>query len=146
MPAFGLTGRLSDGEIRSVVQYVLQLSGDNYDPTAANEGRRVFYGNANCSDCHGMDARGDSGYGAPDLTAQRVEQRQQRAGSIPGDLFRRAPCHAGMARSPAPGADSRAGRVRVLGIASNTGAGRQHLRAILITPGGAARRDDHGYT
>jgi len=68
MPAFGLTGRLSDGEIRNVVQYILQLSGNRYDPAAADEGRAVFYGRANCSDCHGMDARGDSGYGAPDLT------------------------------------------------------------------------------
>jgi cytochrome c oxidase cbb3-type subunit 3 len=69
MPAFGLTGRLSNGEIRSVVQYVLQLSGNPYDPAAASEGRAVFYGRANCSDCHGMDARGDTGYGAPDLTS-----------------------------------------------------------------------------
>ena len=83
MPAFGLTGRLSDGDIRSVVQYVLQLSGDNYDPTAANEGRRVFYGAANCSDCHGMDARGDSGYGAPDLT-----RNVWNSGSSAQDLFR----------------------------------------------------------
>jgi cytochrome c oxidase cbb3-type subunit III len=83
MPAFGLTGRLSDGDIRSVVQYVLQLSGDNYDPTAANAGRRVFYGNANCSDCHGMDARGDSGYGAPDLT-----RNVWNSGSSAEDLYR----------------------------------------------------------
>ncbi len=68
MPAFGLTGRLSDGEIRSVVQYVLQLSGNPYDPPAANEGRAVYYGKADCGDCHGRDARGDSSYGAPDLT------------------------------------------------------------------------------
>jgi cytochrome c oxidase cbb3-type subunit III len=83
MPAFGLTGRLSDGQIRSVVQYVLQLSGDNYDPAAANEGRRVFYGNAACGDCHGMDARGDSGYGAPDLT-----RNVWNSGSSPEDLYR----------------------------------------------------------
>ena len=69
MPAFGLTGRLSEGEISNVVQYILQLSGNRYDPAAADEGRAVFYGRANCSDCHGMDARGDSGYGAPDLTS-----------------------------------------------------------------------------
>jgi cytochrome c oxidase cbb3-type subunit 3 len=68
MPAFGLTGRLSDGEIRNVVQYVLQISGNNYDAPAANEGRAIFHGKADCTDCHGMDARGDSGYGAPDLT------------------------------------------------------------------------------
>lgn len=69
MPAFGLTGRLSDGEIRSVVQYILQLSGNRYDPAGADAGRAVFYGGASCSDCHGMDARGDTGYGAPDLTS-----------------------------------------------------------------------------
>ncbi len=83
MPAFGLTGRLSDGDIRSVVQYILQLSGDNYDPAAANEGRRVFYGAANCADCHGSDARGDSGYGAPDLT-----RNVWNSGSTPDDLYR----------------------------------------------------------
>ena len=83
MPAFGLTGRLSDGDIRSVVQYVLQLSGNNYDPAAANQGRRVFYGNANCSDCHGMDARGDTGYGAPDLTSN-----VWNSGSGPDALYR----------------------------------------------------------
>jgi cytochrome c oxidase cbb3-type subunit III len=65
------------------VQYVLQLSGDNYDPAAANEGQRVFYGAANCSDCHGMDARGDSGYGAPDLT-----RNVWNSGSTAEDLYR----------------------------------------------------------
>lgn len=69
MPAFGLTGKLSDGEIRNVVQYVLQISGNPYDAAAANEGKDVFYGKADCGDCHGRDARGDSSYGAPDLTA-----------------------------------------------------------------------------
>ena len=68
MPAFGLTGRLTDGEIRSAVQYVLQLSGNPYDAPAANEGRAIYHGKADCGDCHGPDARGDSAYGAPDLT------------------------------------------------------------------------------
>ncbi len=68
MPAFGLIGKLSDGEIRNVVQYVLQLSGNPYDPAAANAGKDIFFGKAACSDCHGSDARGDSGYGSPDLT------------------------------------------------------------------------------
>ncbi len=68
MPAFGLTGRLSEGEIRSAVQYVLQLSGNPYDAPAASEGRAIYVGKADCGDCHGPDARGDSAYGAPDLT------------------------------------------------------------------------------
>jgi len=68
MPAYGLTGRLDDAQIRSVVQFVFQLSGVPYDAAAAHEGRAVFYGPANCGDCHGPDGRGDSAYGAPDLT------------------------------------------------------------------------------
>ena len=68
MPAFGLRGVLSDAQIRSVVQYLLQLNGRPYQVEAANEGRAVYYGQANCGDCHGPDARGNSDYGAPDLT------------------------------------------------------------------------------
>jgi cytochrome c oxidase cbb3-type subunit 3 len=68
MPAFGLRGVLSDAQIRSVVQYLLQLNGRPYQVEAANDGRAVYYGQANCGDCHGPDARGNSDYGAPDLT------------------------------------------------------------------------------
>jgi cytochrome c oxidase cbb3-type subunit III len=83
MPAFGLTGKLSDGEIRNVVQYVLQLSGNHYDPPAANEGKDLFFGKAACSDCHGMDARGDSSYGSPDLT-----RNVWNSGGDPDSLYR----------------------------------------------------------
>jgi cytochrome c oxidase cbb3-type subunit 3 len=71
MPAFGLTGRLSDAEIRNVVQYLLQLSGRPHQAAAASEGRAVYddVAKANCGDCHGDDGRGNSNYGAPDLTA-----------------------------------------------------------------------------
>jgi cytochrome c oxidase cbb3-type subunit 3 len=68
MPAFGLRGVLSDGQIRDVVQYLLQLNGRPYQVEAANDGRAVYFGAANCGDCHGPDARGNSDYGAPDLT------------------------------------------------------------------------------
>jgi cytochrome c oxidase cbb3-type subunit 3 len=68
MPAFGLRGVLTDAQIRSVVQYLLQLNGRPYQVEAANDGRAVYYGVANCGDCHGPDARGNSDYGAPDLT------------------------------------------------------------------------------
>ena len=68
MPAFGLTGKLSEAEIRNVVQYVLRLSGSPHQAPAADEGRAVFI-KADCADCHGPDGRGDSSYGAPDLTA-----------------------------------------------------------------------------
>ncbi len=69
MPAFGLRGVLSDAEIRDVVQYLLKLNRRPYQADAAEEGHALYYsGKADCSDCHGGDARGDSDYGAPDLT------------------------------------------------------------------------------
>jgi cytochrome c oxidase cbb3-type subunit 3 len=68
MPAFGLRGILSAGQIRSVVQYLLQLNGRPYEVDAANDGRALYAGKGNCADCHGPDARGNSDYGAPDLT------------------------------------------------------------------------------
>ncbi len=68
MPAFGLRGVLSAAQIHSVVQYLLQLNGRPYQVEAANEGRALYRGVANCGDCHGPDARGNSDYGAPDLT------------------------------------------------------------------------------
>jgi cytochrome c oxidase cbb3-type subunit III len=71
MPAFGLTGRLSDAQIRNLVQYLLQLSGRPHQAAAASEGRSVYFdaAKANCGDCHGDSAQGNSNYGAPDLTA-----------------------------------------------------------------------------
>jgi cytochrome c oxidase cbb3-type subunit 3 len=68
MPAFGQRGVLSDAQIRSVVQYLLQLSGRPYEAQGANEGHLVYTGAGTCGDCHGADARGNPGYGAPDLT------------------------------------------------------------------------------
>jgi cytochrome c oxidase cbb3-type subunit III len=71
MPAFGLTGRLSDAEISNLVQYLYQLSGRAHLAQAAIEGRAVYsnVAKANCADCHGENAQGNSDYGAPDLTA-----------------------------------------------------------------------------
>jgi cytochrome c oxidase cbb3-type subunit III len=71
MPPFGLTGRLSESDIRNLVQYLYQLSGRPHLAQAAIEGREVFadVAKANCADCHGADAQGNPDYGAPDLTA-----------------------------------------------------------------------------
>jgi cytochrome c oxidase cbb3-type subunit 3 len=70
MPAFGTTGKLTDVEIRNLVQYIDQLSGRPFHGQAAIEGRAAYFdgAKANCGDCHGADARGNSDYGAPDLT------------------------------------------------------------------------------
>jgi cytochrome c oxidase cbb3-type subunit III len=71
MPPFGLTGRLSEAEIRNLVQYLYQLSGRPHLAQAAIAGRAVYSDvvKANCADCHGEDAQGNADYGAPDLTA-----------------------------------------------------------------------------
>jgi cytochrome c oxidase cbb3-type subunit 3 len=68
MPSFGVRGILSAAQIGNLVQYMLQLSGRPYAAEAANEGRALYAGAGNCGDCHGPDARGNSDYGAPDLT------------------------------------------------------------------------------
>jgi cytochrome c oxidase cbb3-type subunit 3 len=83
MPAFGQRGVLSDADIRNVVQYVLKVSGRRYQVEAANEGRRIYTGNANCGDCHAGDARGDTYYGAPNLTAN-----VWNSGGEPDDLYK----------------------------------------------------------
>jgi cytochrome c oxidase cbb3-type subunit III len=69
MPPFGLTGKLRPGQIREIVAYLLQLSGRPHDGQAALAGRELFFDEANCTDCHGADGKGNNDYGAPDLTA-----------------------------------------------------------------------------
>ena len=69
MPAFGLRGQLSEGDINNVVQYLYQLSGRPNDAQAAELGRAVYTGAANCGDCHGADGKGNGDYGSTDLTA-----------------------------------------------------------------------------
>lgn len=68
MPGYGLRGRLSSGQIDDLVQYLLKMNGRPHQAEAAEEGRALYYGVADCGDCHGSDARGDSDYGSPDLT------------------------------------------------------------------------------
>jgi cytochrome c oxidase cbb3-type subunit 3 len=83
MPGFGQRGVLNDADIRNVVQYVLKVSGRRYQVEAANEGRRIYTGNANCGDCHAADGRGDTYYGAPNLTAN-----VWNSGGEPDDLYK----------------------------------------------------------
>jgi cytochrome c oxidase cbb3-type subunit III len=69
MPAFGLRGQLSDGQIHELVQYLMKLNHRPYDAEAANAGDVLFHlDRVNCYDCHGADARGNADYGAPNLT------------------------------------------------------------------------------
>jgi cytochrome c oxidase cbb3-type subunit 3 len=85
MPPFGLTGRLSDAEIRNLVQYVLQLSGRPHQTQAAIDGHALYLNaaKANCGDCHGENGRGNPDYGAPNLTRD-----VWNSGGQPEDLYR----------------------------------------------------------
>jgi cytochrome c oxidase cbb3-type subunit III len=65
MPAFGRTAILSEPQILDVAEYVLSLSGNADDKTAAERGAKIF--SANCTACHGPDGKGNPQLGAPNL-------------------------------------------------------------------------------
>lgn len=65
MPKFGADGLLERAQIDEVVDYVLQLSGQEHDATLATAGAVVF--EENCSACHGEAGLGNLDLGAPNL-------------------------------------------------------------------------------
>lgn len=65
MPAFGRDELLTRAEISVLTDYVLTL-GNGVIPEDASEGAILFQ--INCAACHGEDARGIDGTGAPNLT------------------------------------------------------------------------------
>ena len=65
MPAFGADEILERDDINSVTQYVLQVSGQEFDSTLASAGKEIFV--ENCAACHGENAAGDRSIGAPNL-------------------------------------------------------------------------------
>ncbi|MGC1506251.1 MAG: cytochrome-c oxidase, cbb3-type subunit III [Sulfitobacter sp.] len=64
MPAFG--DLLEDGDIPSLVEYVRQLAGEEFDATLAGTGETLYADN--CAACHGDTGMGDREQGAPNLT------------------------------------------------------------------------------
>ncbi|QYZ68162.1 cytochrome-c oxidase, cbb3-type subunit III [Neotabrizicola shimadae] len=66
MPAFGTDELLDATQIGDVVQYVLQISGQEHDAAMATAGATVFA--ENCVACHGEAGMGDRAQGAPNLT------------------------------------------------------------------------------
>jgi len=69
MPSFGVWGRLDDGQVRDLVQYLLKRNHRPYQVGAANEGDALFHSSKyGCSDCHGANGDGNPDYGAPNLT------------------------------------------------------------------------------
>jgi cytochrome c oxidase cbb3-type subunit 3 len=76
MPAFGQPvpyareklPTLSPGEIEQLTSYVRAINGSvEEDPKAVSAGAVLFEGHGGCWDCHGRDAQGDTGIGAPNL-------------------------------------------------------------------------------
>ena len=64
MPAFGEV--LSADQIDQLVQYVGQLSGNRVDEKKAALGKTTF--ETQCFVCHGIDGKGNTAIGAPNLT------------------------------------------------------------------------------
>ena len=65
MPKFGADGLLEEAQIGEVVEYVLQMSGQEHDATLASAGATVFADN--CAACHMEAGEGDRTQGAPAL-------------------------------------------------------------------------------
>jgi cytochrome c oxidase cbb3-type subunit 3 len=66
MPKFGADELLEPQQISEVVEYVLQLSGQDHDAALASAGQTVFVDN--CAACHMEDGSGDQAQGAPKLS------------------------------------------------------------------------------
>ena len=66
MPRFGTDELLTRDEISQVVEYVLQLSGQDHDEALAAAGTQLFADN--CAACHGDTGLGNRDVGAPNLT------------------------------------------------------------------------------
>ncbi len=64
MPALGAAVGNSD-EVRDLANYVLSLSGNAHDSLRAGLGKSKF---STCAACHGVDGKGNSALGAPNLT------------------------------------------------------------------------------
>lgn len=66
MPAFVDDEVLTEDQVAELVQYVLGLSGQDHDATAAESATELWVDN--CGICHGEDGSGGRDFGAPNLT------------------------------------------------------------------------------
>src|SRR5262249_32557533 len=71
---YGTDEYLNAAEIDDVAEFVLQLSGQNFDVAKAARGKALFFNNAkgNCFDCHGEDGTGIDTIGSTNLTKTRL--------------------------------------------------------------------------
>ena len=66
MPAFGRDELLTEEEINDAAEYVLSLSGGEFDAAAAERGATIFADN--CVACHGEQGEGMQEMGGPNLS------------------------------------------------------------------------------
>lgn len=66
MPAYGVDGLLTQNEIGDMVEFVINLSGEEANTEAVQRAAPVF--EQQCASCHRADGTGDPTQGAPNLT------------------------------------------------------------------------------
>lgn len=66
MPKYGLEKLLEDGQIVDSAEYVLKISGQQFNAAAADRGAKIFA--EQCAECHNADGKGKLDRGAPNLT------------------------------------------------------------------------------
>ncbi len=66
MPRFGLDQLLTNDQISDTADYILSISGLDYDAAAAERGKVLY--EENCLACHGEEGKGNYDLGAPNLT------------------------------------------------------------------------------
>jgi cytochrome c oxidase cbb3-type subunit III len=96
MPKFGADGLLEEAQIGEVVEYVLQMSGQEHDASLASAGATVFADN--CAACHMDDGSGDRTQGAPalnDAISLYGNDRETLTASVYGARFGVMPAWAG---------------------------------------------------
>ena len=64
----GFKASLTTKQASDVSDYVLSLSGNSVDSSAAKRGKAVFAGQGGCVACHGADAKGQTFMGSANLT------------------------------------------------------------------------------
>ena len=64
----GFKASLTTKQASDVSDYVLSLSGNSVDASAAKRGKAVFAGQGGCVACHGADAKGQTFMGSANLT------------------------------------------------------------------------------
>jgi len=66
MPKYGLEKLMEEPQINEAAEYVLKISGQQFNAAAADKGAKIFA--EQCAECHNADGKGKLDRGAPNLT------------------------------------------------------------------------------